>query len=329
MLMDEQSKNIRQKLLVLLEKYWWTILIIGIILGFTTDIPILKYLLFAVGVIFALFIFGPFLFLLFAPAFVLISLLSEHFKESKGQQAGKRYIFIPASLLAVAGFITAQTVLYIWVFIISFIIWSSVIGFFFTFLATFFFELAPLAIIAAPFVVWIKAGFGKFLVTVVFFLITAFWYGLSRMAFTEDYWKLTPEHFLGYSPYTFLLGALSFQVIALPLYQFGLFNVGNIVSDAGGFVFLLLALISAFKWRAIKKKLKEEEKESLYKPPVWVYIFGFFLTNLLYIEFQQRFGAPTAVIFWLNGFFLVAIILRFFGIFKHKKTKILEIKNQV
>jgi len=327
MLMDEQSKNIRQKLLALLGKYWWVLLIIGIILAFTTDIPILRYLLFAVGIIFALLIFGPFLFQLFTPAFVLIFLLSEHFKESKGQPAGKRYIFIPASLLAAVGFITAQTILSIWVFIISFIIWSSIIGFFFTFLAMFFFGLAPLAIISAPFVVWIKAGFIEFLAIVVFFLITAFWYGFARMAFTEEYYKSTPETFLGYSPHTFLLGALSFQVIALPLYQFGLFDAGNIVSDAGGFVFLLLALISAFKWKAIKKKLTEEEKESLYKPPVWVYIFGFFLTNFLYIEFQQRFGVPTAVIFWLNGFFLIAIILRFFGIFKRKKTKFLEIEN--
>lgn len=325
--MNEQSKNIRQKFLGLLGKYWWVLLIIGAILAFTTDIPIFRYALFAVGIIFALLIFGPFIFQLFAPTFIVISLLGEHFRESKGQSAGKRYIFIPAALFAAVGFVTAQTILSIWVFIISFLIWTSVIGFFFTFLATFFFGLAPLTIITAPFVVWVKAGFVEFLGTVIFFLITAFWYGFSKMAFTEDYWKSTPENFLGYSPHTFLLGALSFQVIALPLYQFGLFNAGNIISDAGGFIFLLLALISVFKWRAIKKKLSEEEKENLYKPSVWIYIFGFFLTNLLYVEFQQRFGAPTAVIFWLNGFFLIAIILRFFGIFKRKKSKVPQIES--
>jgi len=324
-----EQTNIRQKLLGLLGKYWWVLLVIVVILDIITDVPIFKYALFTVGIIFALLIFGPFLFQLFVPAFVLISLLGEHFKESKGQSAGKRYVFIPASILAAVGFITAQTILSIWVFIISFIIWTSVIGFSFTFLAVFFLGLAPVAIISAPFVVWVKAGFAEFLATLIFFLITAFWYGFSKIAFTEEYWKSTPETFLGYSPHTFLLGALSFQVIALPLYQFGLFGAGNLVSDLGGFVFLLLSLISAFKWRAIKNKLSEEEKESLYKPPVWVFIFGFFLTNLLYVEFQQRFGAPTAVIFWLNGFFLLAMILRFFGIFKRKKPKIPQIESQI
>jgi hypothetical protein len=327
--MNEQGTNIRQKLFGLLGKYWWVLLILVVILALTTNVPIFQYVLWGVGIIFALLIFGPFLFQLFAPAFILISMLGEHFRESKGQSAGKRYIFIPAALLAAVSFVTAQTILSIWVFIISFLIWTSVIGFFFTFLATFFFGLAPLTIISAPFVVWFKAGFVEFLGTVIFFLITAFWYGFSKMAFTEDYWKSTPENFLGYSPHTFLLGALSFQVIALPLYHFRLLNAGNIISDAGGFIFLLLALISAFKWQAIKKKLSEEEKESLYKPSVWIYIFGFFLTNLLYLEFQQRFGAPTAVIFWLNGFFLVAIILRFFGIFKRKKAKVPQIENQI
>jgi len=326
--MDNKT-NIRQKLFGLLGKYWWIILILVVILALVTNIPIFKFALWAMGIIFALMIFGPFLFQLFAPAFVLISSLAEHFNESKGQSAGKRYIFIPAALVAAVGFVTAQSILSIWVFIISFLIWSSVIGFFFTFLTVFFFGLAPLAIITAPFVVWYQAGFVEFLSVVIFFLITLFWYAFSKMAFSEDYWKTTPETFLGYSPHTFLLGALSFQVIALPFYNFGLNGAGNIISDAGGAIFLLLALISAFKWRAIKKKLSQEERENLYHPSAWIYFLGFILTNLLYAEFQQRFGAPTAVLFWLNGFFLVALIGRFFGIFKRKQKKLPQIESAI
>ena len=198
--MNEQKTNIRQKLLALLGKYWWVLLILVAILVFTTDVPIFQYVLWGVGIIFALMIFAPVLFQLFAPAFFLISSLAEHFKEFKGQSSGKRYIFIPAALLAAVGFITAQSILSIWVFILSFLIWVSVIGFFFTFLTVFFFGLAPLAILTAPFVVWLQLGFVEFLGVVIFFLITLFWFGFSKMAFSEDYWKSTPEDFLGYSP---------------------------------------------------------------------------------------------------------------------------------
>ena len=317
--MDNQPKNIRQKLFGLLGDYWWLLLIIIAILAFTTDVPIFQWVLWGVGIIFALMIFAPFLFQLFAPGFFLISELGKHFQESKGQSSGKRYIFIPAALLAAVGFITAQSILSIWVFILSFLIWTSVIGFFFTFITVFFFGLAPLAILTAPFIVWYQAGFVEFLGVVIFFLITLFWFGFSKMAFSEEYWKSTPEDFLGYSPHIFLLGALSFQVIALPLYNFNLIGAGNLISDAGGAIFLILALIAAFKWRVIKKKLPEEERENLYRPSVWIYIFGFILTSLLYAEFEQKFGVPTAILFWLNGFFFVALIGRFFRLFKRKK----------
>lgn len=189
----------------------------------------------------------------------------------------------------------------------------------------FFFQLAPLAIITAPLIIWYKKGFVEFLAVIVFFLIAQFWYGFSKIAFSEDYWKLTPETYLGYSPHIFLLGALSFQVIALPFYQFGLNGAGNFLSDAGGGIFLILALISAFKWHAIKKKLSEEERENLYKPSAWIYIFGYILTSLLYAEFEQRFGAPTTTLFWLNVFFFVTLISRFFGLFKRKKKKLPQI----
>jgi len=324
----EQPKNIRQKLFELLGNYWWLLLIIVVILALTTDVPIFQWVLWGVGIIFALMIFAPVLFQLFAPAFFLISSLIEHLKESRGQSAGKRYVFIPAALLAAVGFVTAQSILSIWVFILSFLIWTSVIGFFFTFLTVFFFGLAPLTILSAPFVIWIQSGFIEFLGVVIFFLITLFWFGFSKMAFSKDYWKSTPEDFLGYSPHIFLLGALSFQVIALPFYNFGLNGVGNVISDAGGFIFLVLALIAAFKWRATKKKLSEAERENLYRPSVWIYIFGFSLTNLLYAEFAQKFEAPTAVLFWLNGFFLIAILGRFFGLFRRKK-KAVQIQDEI
>jgi len=86
-------------------------LIIIAILAFTTDVPIFQYVLWGVGIIFALMILAPVLFQLFAPAFFLISSLIEHFKESKGQSVGKRYVFIPAALVAVVGFVTAQSIL--------------------------------------------------------------------------------------------------------------------------------------------------------------------------------------------------------------------------
>lgn len=327
--MEEQPKNIRQKLFELLGNYWWLLLIIVAILAFTTDVPIFQWVLWSVGIIFALMIFAPFLFQLFAPAIFLISELGKHFQESKGQSPGKRYVFIPTALLAVVGFVTAQSILSIWVFILSFLIWASVIGFFFTFITVFFFRLAPLAILTAPFVIWYQAGFIEFLGVVIFFLITLFWFGFSKMAYSEDYWKSTPETFLGYSPHIFLLGALSFQVIALPLYNFNLTGAGNFVSDVGGTIFLFLAFIAAFKWRAIKKKLSEEEREKLYRPSAWIYIFGFILTSLLYAEFEQKFGAPTAILFWLNGFFFVALIGRFLGLFKRKKKNLPQIESLI
>lgn len=317
----------RKKLLTLLVNYWWFILIVLAILAFATDVPIFKYVLWCMAIIFALMIFAPVLFSLFTPAFFLIVSLVEHLKESKGESFGKRYVFVPSAIIASTGFFVAQSILSIWVFILSFLIWVSIIGFFFAFLTIFFFGLAPIAILTAPFVVWIQLGFAEFLSVIIFFLIALFWFGFSKMAFSEDYWKFTPEAFLGYSPHIFLLGALSFQVIAWPFYSFGLNSTANIISDTGGFLFLVLALIAFFRWRAIKKKLSQAEKENLYRPSAWIYIFGFFLTNLLYAEFVQKFGAPTAVLFWLNGFFLIAILGRFFSLFKRKKKNV-QVKNE-
>lgn len=317
--------KIRERFVEILGKYWWVLLIIVGIGYFFTDVPIFKYMIYVVAIPFALMIFLPFIIQLFSPAFVLVSFLIEHFRESESMPFGKKYIFVPMALVSAISFSTAQMILSIWVFILSFVIWASVIGFFFTFLLTFLFGLAPLTIVTAPFLVWYKEGFTFFLSTGIFFLMTLFWFGFSKLAFPEDY-SSTPEDFLGYSPQIFLLGTLSFQVIALPFYQFKLFGVGDIISGLGGAIFLLLALVSAFKWRSLKKKLSKEEKEYLYKPSVWVYILGFFFTNILYGTFKQ-FEAPTAVIFWLNAFFLVALIGRFFGLFR-RKPKIQEIEYE-
>jgi hypothetical protein len=223
---------------------------------------------------------------------------------------------MPMALVSTISFATAQMILSIWVSILSFVIWASVIGFFWTFLLTFLFGLAPITILTAPFLVWYKEGFVFFLGTGIFFLMTLFWFGFLKLAFSEDY-SSTPEDFLGYSPQIFLLGALSFQVIAVFFYHFKLFGIGVWVSDLSGTIFLLLALISALKWRTLKKKLSKEEKEYLYRPSVWVYVLGFLFTNILYMAFQ-RFEAPTAILLWINLYFLVALMGRFFGLFRRK-----------
>ena len=308
--------NVRERFIEVLGEYWWILLVIVGIGYFFTDIPIFKYIIYVVGIPCALMIFLPFIIQLFSPPFVLVSSLIEHFKEAENMSFSKKYVFVPMALVSAISFSIAQMILYIWVFILSFVIWASVIGFFWTFLLTFAFGLAPIAILTAPFLVWYKEGFTLFLGTGIFFLMSLFWSGFLKLAFSEDY-SLTPEDFLGYSPQIFLLGALSFQILALPFYQFNLFRVGNVISDLGGAIFLLLALISAFKWRSLKKKLSKEEKEHLYKPSLWVYILGFFFTNILYSDFQ-KFEAPTVVIILLNAFFLAALIGRFFSLFRRK-----------
>ena len=316
---NQSSENARQKIINILKKYWWVVLIVAVGLFALIGAPVLKYILYGIGIIVALMIFAPFVVQLFAPALYSISLMVDHFRESKGESAGKRYFFIPASIIGMVGFVTAQSILSIWVFITSFLIWSSVTGFAISFVAIFFFGLAPFAIISAPFVIWIQSGFADFVAVLAFFLIAAFWYGFSKMALPENAWKSTPDDFLGYSPHMFLLSALSFQVVAMPFYHFGAYGVGNMISDLGGFVFLVLALIASFKWMSIKRKMTGEQKENLYKPSAWLYFMGFMVTNLLYAQFQGVYEAPTAVLFWLNGFFLVVLIGRFIGIFRRKK----------
>ena len=309
--------NIRGRLTEILGKFWWLLLIIVVIGYFFTDIPIFKYIIYIIAIPIALLLFLPFIIQLFSPIFALAWSLIEHFKEAQNMPFGKKYLFVPAALVAAISFATAQMILSIWVFILCFIMWASVIGFFWTFILTFF-GLAPLIIITAPFLAWYKVGFSEFIGMLIFFLMTLFWFGFSKLSFSEDYSR-TPEDFLGYSPQIFLLGALSFQIIALPFYHFSLFEVGDVFSDLGGGIFLLLSLIATFKWRAIKKKLPVKEREYLYRPSVWIYILGFVFTNILYLVFQ-RLEVSIAVITWLNVFFFAALIGRFIKLFHRKKT---------
>jgi len=306
----------RQDFFEILFKFWWVVLIIIGAVYFLTDIPIIKYILYVIGIFIALSIFLPFIIQFFAPAFVLTESLVEHFRQSKSMPFGKRYIFIPMSILSAISFSTAQMILSTWIFILAFITWAGLIGFFWTFFLSFFFGLAPLTILTAPFILWIKEGFAAFFGMGIFYLMTILWFFFLSLAYSDDY--LTSEDYIGYSPHMFLLGALSFQVIALPFYHFNLYNIANYISDLGGFIFLILALIAAIKWRSIKRKLPIEDKENIYRPSFWIYILGFLFTNILYVIFQN-FDAPTAVIFWLNGFFLFALIGRFFGIFRRNK----------
>jgi hypothetical protein len=321
--MRGEFMNIRERFIEILGKYWWVLLIIVAIGYFFTDIPIFKYIIYVIAIPFALMIFLPFIIQLFSPAFVLVSSLIEHFREAKSMPFGKKYIFVPMSLVSAISFLTAQMILSIWVFILSFVIWDSVIGFFWTFFLSFLFGLAPVVIITAPFLAWYKEGFALFLGTGIFFLITLFWFGFSKLAFSEDYYSLTPENYLGYSPQFFLLGALSFQVIALPFYRISssieslpLLWIANLISAIGGLIFLILALTASIKWIKAKRKLSDKEKAALYRPSLWVYVLGFLVTYLF--SMMPEYQAPLGTIAILNIIFLVALIGRFFGLFRRK-----------
>ena len=326
--------NVRDRFIEILENCWWVLLLIGAIGYFFTDIPIFKYIIYVIAIPFALMIFLPFIVQLFSPAFVLVSSLMEHFREAKNMPFSKKYIFVPMSLVSAISFSTAQMILSSWIFILSFVIWASVIGFFWTFLLSFLIGLAPVAIITAPFLVWYKDGFALFFTTGSFFLITLFWFGFSKLAFSEDYYSLTPEDFLGYSPQLFLLGALSFQVIALPFYRISssieslaLLWIANLTSAIGGLIFLILALAASIKWMIVKRKLSDKEKATLYRPSLWIYVLGFLVTSLF--SMMPEYQAPLGTIAILNIVFLVALIGRFFGLFRRKpKIKKVEYDSE-
>lgn len=332
--MKEKIKLLRKRVLDFILDYWWIWLGLAIIGYWFTDFAIFRYIIYIIAIPFALIIFLPFIIQVFSPAFILSSSLIEHFRESKDMSFGKKYIFVPMALVSSISFATAQMILSTWVFILSFLIWMSVIGFFFTFLLMILFGLAPLAIFTAPFVIWFYNGFGEFIGIVIFLLLVIFWYGFSKLAFSENYFNETPEYFLGYSPQIFLLGALSVQIIALPIYKLDLLLktqtltiIGNWISLIGGVLLLLLALISSFIWMKEKKKLSVEEKESMYKPSIWIYILGFLFTSLLYNEFIYTYNVPAITLYWLNLFFAVALIARFVSFIKRKIKQTAE-KNR-
>lgn len=312
--------DVRRRFVEVLSKFWWIIALLLIGGAIFTKVAIFKYIVFVIAIPFLIFLFLPFFIQLFAPAFFLFSSLVSHFKEAKNMPLGKKYIFIPMALLSVVVFILAQTVLSIWVFIVSFITWADLIGAFLATLLIFFFGLAPLAILTAPFVLWIRGGLSIFLNIGIFFLMALFWYGLSNLALSENYYSSTSEDYLGYSPQTFLLGALATQVLALPLYQFKAFRIGELISEIGGLIFLGLTVIAAIKWFIIKKGLDKDEKLSLYKPSVWAYILGFLITDFLYAIFNSH-QVSTIVLMWLNLFFAFALIGRFIGFIQRKLVR--------
>lgn len=315
----------KERLFTFVSKYWWLFIAAAIIGFFLADVPIFTYILYAIAAFVGLLILGPIVLQLLAPSYVLITSLTEHFKTAEAMPFGKKYFFVPFSLLSVTAFLLAHIILTLWVGISAFLIWVNVIGSFWTFLG-FFFGLAPLGIIIAPFLVWYNNGFAAFLAVGVFFLMAALWFVFSKMAFPEDY-SSTQEDYLGYSPHIFLLGALSFQVIALTFYQFHFPTVGDLLSDFAGALLLILALIAAFKWRKLKKQLSPETLEFIYRPSGWIHLLGFFFTNILYSAFN-RYEAPTAVLFWLNLFFIVGIINRVINYFRYKR-KVQEVPFEI
>jgi hypothetical protein len=309
-----------------LGNFWWAPLLL-VVLGYIfTDIPIFRYIFYVIAILVALIIFLPFIIQLFSPAFVLVSSLIEHFKEAKDMPFSKKYIFVPMSLFSAIAFSTAQTILSIWIFVLAFIIWASIIGFFWTFLISFLFGLAPVIIITAPFIAWYKVGFTLFFDTGIFLLLTLFWFSFSKLAFSEDY-SLTPENILGYSPQVFLLGALSLQVVALPFYRFSpmiesstLLWIANIISVIGGLILLILALVASIIWIRARRKLSYEERENLYRPSLWIYVLGYLVTIIFSI--MPEYQAPLSTISILNIIFLatliIALIGKFIGLFRHK-----------
>lgn len=311
--------NMIKRLSVILSKYWWLLVIGCIVALFFTKSPIFSYILLIFAIPFLLMFLSPVLIQLFTPAFILFYSLFNHFKEAKNMPFGKKYIFIPMTLLSAVFFILAQTVLSVWIFVISFITWADLIGSFLAILLIFFFGLAPLAILTAPFVLWIKGGLSVFLNIGVFFLMALFWHGLSKLTFSENY-SSTPEDYLGYSPQTFLLGTLATQVIALPFYHFKAFQIGKVISEIGGLILLGFTVIAAVKWIIIKKNLDKDERLSLYKPSVWIYIFGFLITDFIYKIFKSQ-EVNTVVLMWLNLFFTIALISRFIGFIQRKLVK--------
>ena len=298
----------RKRLLEILGNYWWVLLIGAGIGYFFTDIPVFQYLMLAIGILFALLIFMPFVVTLFGPLFVLIGGLLEPFKEAQDLSFSKKFVFMPMSFVGVTTFAFTQVLLSIWIVIISFLAWEALIGPFLTILGFFFFGLAPVGIVSAPFILWWKEGLSAFFYAGSWILMAFLWTLISKLAWSEDY-LLTPDDFLGYSPHTFVVGALSLQVLAYFAYMFDLFTLGIWISDLGGWIFLILAIISGIQWHRLKRRLSKEERHMLYKPSVWMYILGFLMTNGLSSDIGE-FQVSSAVLLWLNTYFVIVLIWR-------------------
>ena len=319
-------------------KHWWKLfIIIGFIsvsyffIGFT----LFKYVIYIIAILFFIFLLLPYFAPLFFPTFLLISSLKDHFKTilnynslSKTDPWYKNYIFVPMALVSLTLFIIAHFVLFMWIFISSVLIWSSILGPFLTFIFTFIlmllFDLVIyLAILTTPFIVWYKFGFSEFLNIAAFFIIAIFWYILLKFAFPKKYHESISINFINFS-YIFLLGALSLQIIALPIYVLSLF-IGNstlrIIGDGiaviGGGLLLLLSFVSAIVLTSEKKKLTLEEKE-FFHPPIIVYFFAWLISGFLHGVVVFRYGIQAPVLSLLVSLFLILLIIRFLGFIKLK-----------
>ncbi len=138
MSIEEKFKILRRKTFNFIIGYWWIWLILCLILIVFTDLLIFRYIVHIVATPLALLFFLPFIIQLFFPISSLIYFLIKHFKEAKCMPFGKKYVFVPMAIVSSISFMAAQIILSIWVFVSSFLIWSSLAGFFFAFLLFFF-----------------------------------------------------------------------------------------------------------------------------------------------------------------------------------------------
>lgn len=313
------SKKNRRKYLSYLKNYWWVILLAFIPVVYFSEFPLVKTVSYTIAVLVGLFMFYPYIIQFFSPIVLLISGLYNHYRNADEMSFTRRYLYEPFSLISLSAFLLAQIVLGITLLVFSIVIWGSSIGFGLTVFLYFFFGLAPLGIISAPLVVFVSSGVFKGIGVLFFFLIAGLFGGFRKLVFSENYDR-TAMDYMGISPKLYLLGALSIQVLALPIYYFDslsfLSEPTKIFSTLIGLVLILLAAITSFKWLK-RKKRGDLKRYRMHKPSVWLYIGGYLLTNVLYKRFEE-FGVTTYVVSLLNIYFFVALLYRLFCFLKRK-----------
>lgn len=302
----EIGPTTRARALRFFADYWWVLSIAALVGAWLTDIPILRFGLWAAGIPILLLIALPVLLYAFSPLFGLFEALLENFSSASPARGVKRWFWTPLSLIAATAFVLAQVVLVGWSFIVAFVVWEDVVGDIVAIIAMLFLGLAPIAMVLAPFVALVRDGWASFAAIGVMLVMTVLWPLMGRIAFSEEEATLTIEGALGYSPQLFLLGAVGFQVLALALFTLGSRSGGEAVAGIGGGLSLLLALIAAISWTMTKRRLNETARVGIYRASVWVYVLGFFVTTVLAAALAQ-FTEELATITWLNMLFLLGI----------------------